>query len=246
MRIAIVADIHGNWQALQAVLADIEAHNIREIYSLGDNIGYGPEPEEVVLALQQHRVVSVMGNHELALISRSYYQRMHSVARESLDCTARMLSPASRTWLANLPPYHLRHGARLVHGCPPHSMTVYLFSPSITRLQRLFTTYPEQLCFVGHTHALSIFQEGFEQDVTPAQEPLGVGVQALEPQRRYIIMPGSAGQPRDTLNRKAKYLLWDRDNQTIEVRALAYDVQTTIRLLEECGFPAINAKRLAG
>ena len=246
MRIAIVADIHGNWRALQAVLADIDAHGVEEIYSLGDNIGYGPEPEEVVQALRERGVVSVMGNHELGLISRSYYRRLQSVARESLDCTAKLLSPASRSWLAGLPPCLLCHGARLVHGCPPRSITVYLFAPSPVRLQRLFATYPEPLCFAGHTHMLSVFQDGSEPGLPPLQEQLNTGARPLASDHRYIIMPGSVGQPRDTLNRQAKYLLWDRAQQSIEVRALPYDVQTTIRLLGERGFPVTNARRLAG
>lgn len=246
MRIAIVADIHGNWQALQAVLADITTQGVDEISSLGDNIGYGPEPEEVVQALRQHGVVSVMGNHELALISRSYYRRMHAVARDSLDCTEALLSPAARSWLAALPPFRLCHGARLVHGCPPHSMTIYLFAPSAVRLQRLFAAYPEPLCFAGHTHALAIFRNSQEQGETPSPEKYRIGVKTLDRDARYIIMPGSVGQPRDSFNRKAKYLIWDTAAQTIEVRALAYDVQTTIRLLGERRFPATNASRLAG
>lgn len=246
MQIAIVADIHGNWRALQAVLADIDAHGVDEIYSLGDNIGYGPEPEEVVQALRARGVVSVMGNHELALISRSYYRRLQGVARDSLDCTEKLLSPASRSWLASLPACHLCHGVRLVHGCPPRSITVYLFAPSTVRLQRLFATYPESLCFAGHTHMLTFFQDGSEPGLPPLQDQLKTGTRILDPDHRYIIMPGSVGQPRDTLNRQAKYLLWDRDNHTIEVRALPYDVPTTIRLLGERGFPVTNAKRLAG
>ena len=73
---AILADIHGNFQALQAVLADLARIGADEVLSLGDNIGYGPEPEEVVRVLRQQGVVSVMGNHDLALFIRSYHQRI--------------------------------------------------------------------------------------------------------------------------------------------------------------------------
>ena len=84
MRLAIIADIHGNYRALDAVLSDIARHGVDRIVSLGDNIGYGPEPEEVVRSLQAYRVLSVMGNHELGLISRSYFNRLHAAARQSL------------------------------------------------------------------------------------------------------------------------------------------------------------------
>ena len=241
MRLAIVADIHGNWQALQAVLSDIAGQDVAGIFSLGDNIGYGPEPEEVVQALLAHQVVSVMGNHELALVSRSYYNRLHQTARTSLDITRSLLSDRGRVWLASLPPSRASHGARFVHGCPPQSMTVYLFSPSINRLQRVFASFPEPVCFAGHTHTLNIYHSD-SGGVSCGH--LAEGKRQLERQSRYIIMAGSVGQPRDPLNWHAKYLLWQPEDQTVVVRSVPYDVQTTVRLLGERGFPVTNAKRL--
>ena len=95
MLIAVLADIHGNYRALEAVLADIAPRGVDRIFSLGDNIGYGPEPEEVVRALQGYRVVSVMGNHELGLISRSYFNRLHAAARDSLVVSRALLDRKS-------------------------------------------------------------------------------------------------------------------------------------------------------
>lgn len=241
MRLAIIADIHGNYRALDAVLADIAGNGADRIVSLGDNIGYGPEPEEVVKTLQAYRVLSVMGNHELALISRSYFNRLHANARESLVLTRSLLSPDSLTWLADLPPVCCCFGARFVHGSPPQSMTVYLHNPTDTRLYRLFATFKERFCFAGHTHALGWYE--FEGASLYRHEP-GLERRILEPNRRYLILPGSVGQPRDTLGWQAKYLLWDQEAATMEIRAVAYDVQTTVHLIKERGFPAVNAKRL--
>lgn len=244
MRLAILADIHGNFRALEAVLADLARIGADEVVSLGDNIGYGPEPEEVVRTLRQHGVVSVMGNHELALISCSYHQRMQESARVSLTLTRDLLSADSLAWLAQLPPVRMHRGIRLVHGCPPDSMTVYLFSPSANRLARLFAAYPEWLCCAGHTHGLDLFESDCRTQ--PFQRKLGLGRHQLDPATRYILMPGSVGQPRDSISRQAKYLLWDTESLIAEVRAVAYDVATTIRLLEERHFPAVNGRRLAG
>lgn len=241
MRLAIVADIHGNYQALAAVLADIASQGADRIFSLGDNIGYGPQPDEVVCALRDHRVVSVMGNHELALVSRSYCNRLHATARESLFLTRSLLSDRSLAWLADLPAFHVEDDVRLVHGCPPQSITVYLFAPTATRLHRVFASYPEKYCFAGHTHDLGLHWLD-EQGV--ASSDWQVERRELDSQARYLLLPGSVGQPRDTLNWLAKYMLWDRDASTLEVRAVIYDVQTTIRLLGERGFPVTNAKRL--
>ena len=244
MRLAVLADIHGNFQALQAVLADTDRTGADEILSLGDNIGYGPEPEEVVRTLRQRGVISVMGNHELALVSRGAYQRMQETARISLDCTRDLLGPESLAWLAQLPPTLVRHGIRLVHGCPPDSMTVYLFSPSPSRLERLFAVYPEPLCFAGHTHGLDLFVG--DGRTPPCQHRLGLGRMALDPACRAILLPGSVGQPRDAISRQAKYLFWDTEAWAGEVRAVAYDVATTVRLLAERNFPAVNGRRLVG
>lgn len=241
MRLAIIADIHGNYRALQAVLADLGPLAVDLIVSLGDTIGYGPEPEEVVRTLRAHQVVSVMGNHELALVSRSYCNRLHLVASQSLALTRTLLSPESLTWLAQLPAQLVCGRARCVHGCPPQSITVYLYNPSDTRLSRLFASYPEPLCFAGHTHEFGFYQQ---QGSVLSRRDLGLGPVAIDPQSRYLLQPGSVGQPRDALNWHAKYMLWDDVAQTIEVRAVAYDVQTTIRLLGERHFPAANARRL--
>ena len=243
MRVAVLSDIHGNWRALEAVLADLDGIGVSEILSLGDTVGYGPEPAEVVRALRARRVVSVMGNHELALVSRSYLARLHGTAHDSLLLTRDLLDPDALRWLASLPAWLVHRGARLVHGCPPQSMTVYLFSPSANRLQRLFAAYPEGRCFAGHTHSLELFTE---RDGAVSRERLAAGPLRLDPQSRALILCGSVGQPRDHLGRQAKYLLWDPAADTIEVRCLDYDVQTTIRLLHERGFPAVNARRLGG
>jgi diadenosine tetraphosphatase ApaH/serine/threonine PP2A family protein phosphatase len=241
MRLAIVADIHANFRALQAVLTDITRTGAERIISLGDNIGYGPEPEEVVRTLLEHRVVSVMGNHELALISRGYYNRLHATARQSLALTRALLSADSLSWLGGLAPVEICFGTRFVHGCPPQSMTVYLHTPTDNRLQRVFASYPEHICFVGHIHDLGFFQLAGGA-ITRREVTMAPWV--LDARSRYLILAGSVGQPRDILNWHAKYMLWDLEKQTLEARAVPYDVQTTIRLLGERGFPDTNARRL--
>ncbi len=242
MLVAIVADIHGNYRALQAVLIDIESFSdVREIVSLGDNVGYGPEPEKVIAALRQYKVASVMGNHELGLISVNYFKRMNQIPRESLSITRSLLDRDSLHWLRDLPAVMVRHGARFVHGCPPQSMTTYLFSPSGNRLQRLFSIYPEQVCFSGHTHTLEWFRLCKNKI---AKEKMKPGQVILDNTCRHLILSGSVGQPRDMVNRMAKYCLWDTEAHTLEIRAVKYDVKTTIRLLKERGFHAFNANRL--
>lgn len=243
MRIAVLADIHGNYRALQAVLEDMDARGADGILSLGDNIGYGPEPEEVVTILRRRQVFSVMGNHELGLISAGYYNRLNHVPRESLRITRSLLSRASTEWLAGLTATCIREGARFVHGCPPESITTYLFAPSANRLRRLFSIYPQRVCFCGHTHTLNLFSM---QGATVIARQLQQEVIRLQADTRYIIIPGSVGQPRDPLSNKAKYAIWDTADDSVAIHAVKYDVETTVRLLKERGFPVFNAVRLKG
>ncbi|NLX19815.1 MAG: metallophosphoesterase [Desulfobulbus sp.] len=241
MKVAILADIHGNFQALKAVLADISRLSVDRIFSLGDNIGYGPEPEEVVQSLIRNGVHSVMGNHELGLASSSYSARFHVTARDSLHLTRSLLSAASLAWLTSLPAFSVWEDTRFVHGCPPESMTVYLFNPSETRLQRVFAAYPESICFAGHIHDLAWHRM---ENGAVTSSPLPLGRSDLTGQGRHLFLCGSVGQPRDMFNWHAKYVLWDQAAATIEVRDVEYDVQTTVQLLKERGFPGSNAKRL--
>jgi predicted phosphodiesterase len=241
VRTAVLADIHANLAAFAAVLADIRAEGISDIVTLGDNIGYGPDPDEVTQELIRLRVIAVQGNHEYALRNPGYYLRMNPDSKRSLDLTRTMLSEESLAYALRLQPVMILHGARLVHGCPPKSQTAYLFSPSRRMLAKLFTSFPEKICFYGHTHIMSFYEEGKDpalgEDISPATLHLARG-------RKYIINPGSVGQPRDGLNNYAKYIIWDRDHGSVTFRDVEYDVMKTVNKLRLLGFPPFNATRL--
>ena len=242
MRIAVIADIHGNYQALESVLGDIDNLKITTIFSLGDNIGYGPEPERVVRTLIDRHIDSVLGNHELALFNKRYLKKLNFVTRDSLALTRHMLSPESLEWLKKLKYFKVIQGARMVHGCPPDSVTTYLFHPGSRRLEAIFDSFKEQLCFAGHTHSLDCFTKQAKGKTT--RRMLDGSPLQFDGSDRYIIIPGSVGQPRDQLSDKAKYGIWNTDESSFTLREIAYDVDTTIELLTRTGFPSSNAIRL--
>ncbi len=246
MRIAILADIHANYQALQAVLADIEQQNIDDIICLGDNIGYGPQPDEVVHELMDRKIFSITGNHELGLHDKAYYKRLNFTTQDSLDLTKQLLSPEALAWSIQLPTHTILHGARFVHGSPPDSPTQYIHNPTDNKIKRFLVSYPEQLCFYGHSHNLEMFI--CEEDNTEIihKASLNATTYTFVQGSRYIVTPGSVGQPRDWLNRKAKYGIWQIPENTLEIRALSYDVKTTVKLLEASKFHISNAIRLGG
>lgn len=241
MRIAVISDIHANMAAFEAVLDDINDQRIGEILCLGDNIGYGPDPEEVIRKMRELRIISIQGNHEYALVNPAYFNRLNPDPRRSLELTLDMLSKESLAFIRSLDQVTARHDARLVHGCPPRSQTAYLFFPSPLMLDKIFGSFPEKICFYGHTHTLNFFEEGLAPekgiDIVP-------GTRRLDPSRRYIINPGSVGQPRDNINNHAKYLIWDQEDQTITHRTVSYDVLRTVNRLSRLQFPAYNAQRL--
>ena len=241
MRIAILSDIHANFQALTSVLDDLGRCRVDEILSLGDNIGYGPQPEEVIGTLRQQGVISIMGNHELALARPSYFARLNPDPQKSLDIQLKLMSAESIEYCTGLPRLIIRHDARFIHGCPPRSITSYLIQPTMTRMERIFSGYPEQFCFFGHLHTLERYI--LDQHGCRYEQP-EIGSYRYNREDRYMFNPGSVGQPRDEFDRRAKYALWDRDEGLLEIRAVDYDRAITKQLLLQRNFPEMNRVRL--
>jgi diadenosine tetraphosphatase ApaH/serine/threonine PP2A family protein phosphatase len=240
LSIAVISDIHGNLDALKAVLADIDRLGIDRIFCLGDNIGYGPEPGEVIQWLRSREIPSVIGNHELAATRQKYLSWFNPSARRSLLRTVEMLSEEDLRYAGSLPNCRVEDGARLVHGFPPDSPLIYLFQVPEEKMIRRLERLQESVCFVGHTHDLEIVSfDGKTVSLSRLQE----GTHTLDPDRKYIVNIGSVGQPRDGDNR-AKYAIWTPDRQTVEIRFVAYDIEATARKILKAGLPRAHAMRL--
>ncbi len=240
MRIAIVSDIHGNLDAFEQVLTDIDRSNIDEIISLGDNIGYGPEPDEVVEQIQERRIESIIGNHELAVNHPKYMSWFNPVARQSLEKTIDLLSDRTRVYIAAQKPYIVMHGCRFVHGFPPDSALTYLFQIPEHGVQKEMEQLNEQICFVGHTHMLELISYDGQ---TCNRDSLSEGVFALDKKIKYIFNIGSVGQPRDGDNR-AKYAIWDSSQSTLDIRFIAYDIAAVVEKIKKVGLFEAHARRL--
>jgi predicted phosphodiesterase len=240
MRIAIISDIHSNLEAFQEVLADIDRAHVDRIVSLGDNIGYGPEPEDVLQLIRARSILSIMGNHELGITDPSCLSWFNNYARRSLEMNRELLLPTTIEYLHTLAPALTLDRCLFVHGFPPDSTTTYLCEVSDRRLQRALLSLDQELCFVGHTHDLELISfDG--QKVRHA--PLPQGKIHLQEGWKYLINAGSVGQPRDGDNR-AKYLIWDTQSRQLEVRFLRYDIAKTVQGILALGLPRINADRL--
>lgn len=240
MRLAIISDIHGNFDALQAVLHNMDAADVDETICLGDNIGYGPEPNEVIETLQQRNIPSVLGNHELACVQPERLAWFNPTARRSLSLNIEWLSDSSRNFISRMEPVLVAHGCRFVHGFPPDSATTYYFELAEEAVCRVFDAFAEKRCFIGHSHDLVLLAH---RQGRLEIRPLTRGCLPLQTDARYIINAGSVGQPRDGDN-SAKYLVWDTAADVVEVRYVAYDIAAVVRKIIDAGLPQIHAHRL--
>lgn len=250
-RIAVLSDVHGNLEALRAVLADISAQGAARMLNLGDMVGYGPEPDACVRLLREVGVESILGNHEHGLVEAQARGWFNPQARKALDRTRELLSDEALMYFRTLPRTMEAEGALFVHGCPPGLVSRYLYELDAAALRETFSLYQNRLCFAGHTHELeriSLLQCKERARIT--RRVIGKGRHVLNPAGRHIINAGAVGQPRDG-NNKAKYLLWQpgiagdaAQPDRIEVRYVPYDIAKTAAAIIEKGLPRVYADRL--
>ena len=242
MRIAVLSDIHGNMDAFEKVLEDIERCRPDAVFSLGDNIGYGPEPERVIQTLMRLRIPSVLGNHELAAKDPGFLGWFNPLARRSLVMTFERLSSESLGFIKQLPTHLSAHGLRMVHGFPPDSPTSYMFQIESRQKHQTLMSLPERVCFVGHTHVLEIAAGDHEG---LSEIAFLEGENALDAEHAYLINIGSVGQPRDG-DLRAKYVIWDAARNTLDIRCVAYDARAAAAKIIAAGMPEAHARRLLG
>lgn len=240
MRLAILSDIHSNLEAFQAVCVDLERQKTDGIVCLGDMVGYGPDPEEVVRGVQELQCNTVMGNHEASLLVEKARNWMNFQARENSIRTEQLLSRKSLAFCRSLPQFLHSGDTWFVHGYPPESVFAYLFNQSDNKIAELFVSSDASLFFVGHTHDLKLV---WQQQGNVMRSPLFEGRINLSKVHKYIINAGSVGQPRDG-DKRAKYLIWDNETRDLDVLFVPYDSRKTIRKIRELGFPDVYAERL--
>ena len=240
MKLAIISDIHGNLEAFNEVLEDIKRSQIDATICLGDMIGYGPDPEDIVSIIRERGIPTIMGNHELIIVDPRYLQWFNPLARESITKTIPKLSEDSINFIHHLEMVIVDHGARFVHGFPPDSALTYLFQIEEPAFGDTFDKMKENICFVGHTHKLEIVSYGSGAVI---RTPMKKGSLNLHAGKKYIINVGSVGQPRDG-NNNAKYLIWDTAENVIEVRYIPYHIAKVTNKIIDAGLPEAHAQRL--
>ncbi len=237
MKTAILSDVHGNLEALNAVLSDLEEFTPDRIVCLGDLIGYGPDPDAVISKVAGHDISCVLGNHEAALSSEKALNWLNFLARENNLASKALLSDQSLDFCASLPRSISFEESCFVHGCPPDSIHKYLYMLRDADITALAENLPEKKFFVGHTHDLQLITVS-EGEIIRAK--LSEGSLRLADDNSYFINVGSVGHPRDG-NPKAKYVIWDSNDGTLLVRAIPYPAEVTAKKIISRGFPKAYA-----
>jgi diadenosine tetraphosphatase ApaH/serine/threonine PP2A family protein phosphatase len=226
---ALISDIHSNFEALQAVLADIKKHPVEEIYCLGDIVGYGPNPRECVDLVMQCKVV-LLGNHDQgAMFDPDGFnpsaERAIFWTRAQLEAPGENRQATERRWefLAERPRTHREGPYLFVHGSARNPLNEYVFPEDIynqRKMERIFALV-DRYCFQGHTHVPGIFTENLQ-----FHSPEEIDYTYRLNGRKMLCNVGSVGQPRDG-DWRACYVLLDGD--TIRYRRVEYDIETTIK-----------------
>lgn len=237
MRFAVLSDIHSNLAALEAVRADLPA--VDQVWVLGDIVGYGPQPNEVIATLQAMGARSVLGNHDGAAIGTVDTSWFNPDAERAIRWTGEVVDDNSRAYLATLPEVRVEGELTAVHGSPRDPIWEYITDAGVAEAN--FGAFQTRVCLNGHTHLPVVYRSDDGQvGVVQATPGAPVSIRA----GRSLVNPGSVGQPRDG-NPAASYLVLDTEADSVQFRRVAYDIEATQKLMRRAGLPPRLAERLS-
>ena len=243
MRVLVLSDLHANATALDAALTAVKG-GWEKCVCLGDVVGYGPDPNEVTAKLQELGALTIRGNHDKAVTGLMSTEDFNPVAKAAAEWTRSQLTAEHLAWLTALPKGPLQtDGIVLVHGALQDE-DEYVFTPTQALEGLLDSASP--VTFFGHTH----HQGGFsyldtQLEVLQMRPRLSESFSALrvEPAYRYLLNPGSIGQPRDS-DARASFAIADLDHQTVEFWRVPYDISAVQERMRAAQLPEPLAQRL--
>ena len=243
MRYLVLSDIHANLEALETCLADAKSRGYDQTLVLGDVVGYGPDPNEVIERVQALAPVAmVRGNHDKVACGIEQPEGFNVVAKSAVLWTFDALTDEHRNWLAALPrgPIRVDEVVEICHGSP-FDEDAYIFDE--LDVMRALRASERPLCLFGHTHYLvswemSTNREGGNEMGTTRDHQID-----LRDGFKYLVNPGAVGQPRDG-DPRAAYAIADTDRRHVELIRLKYPVEKTQAKILKAGLPEVLAQRL--
>ncbi len=237
MRTLILSDIHANLTALQAVIKT--SGTVDQVWFLGDVAGYGPDLNECIeLLASQPNLQALMGNHDAALMDFISIERFNYEAAEAIRVQSSIISQESRDFLELLRLKLEIDELTLVHGSPRNPIWEYILSPKTAKAN--FDDFSTRGCLIGHTHVPSIFalkEDGSVQTLLPDNGD------RWKPEGRFILNPGSVGQPRN-FDPRASFVIWDDEDETFLFKRINYDIEAVAERIIQSGIPKRQASRL--
>jgi diadenosine tetraphosphatase ApaH/serine/threonine PP2A family protein phosphatase len=237
-RVAVISDVHGNRHALDAVLDAVAAEEPDEVWCLGDLVGYGPQPNECCRTVAAHADLCLAGNHDLVVLGSLSIHDFAGDAAAAAQWTQTILANDAREFLAGLGSSARRNGVELFHGSARDPVWEYVLSEEAAWWTLQATTAP--IVLVGHSHVpLAIFLDGEDLGGGLAPEATVVDLAA----GRWLLNPGSVGQPRDG-DPRAAYLLLEPGRRA-SFHRVKYPIDRTQDEIRVRGLPEALAARLA-
>ena len=237
MRTLILSDIHANLPAFTAVLE--AAGEVDQVWFLGDVVGYGPDPNECIELLRvQPNLQALMGNHDAALMDFISIDRFNHEAAEAIRVQSRLISQESLNFLELLRLKLEIQDLTLAHGSPRNPIWEYVLSVGTARPN--FDEFSTQGCLVGHTHIPSLFildENGGIRILLPDKGD------RWKPEGRFILNPGSVGQPRN-YDPRAAFVIWVEEEGTFLFQRVSYDIEAVTARILQLGIPKRQALRL--
>jgi len=244
MRLAMISDIHANLPALEAVLGDAEAAGVDEVWCLGDVVGYGAQPDECAALVREHCAVSLVGNHDLAALEQLDISTFSPAAAAAVRWTREAMDNSTVEFLAGLEPADERREVALYHASPRDPVWEYVLWPDqATQCMRVQAT---RVSMIGHSHVALFFaladRPGHERDdARGAQAGAGTGLEIGR--GKWLINPGSVGQPRDG-DARAAWLELDTEAWKATFRRVEYDIDRAADAIVAADLPEHLARRL--
>jgi predicted phosphodiesterase len=237
MKYAIIADIHGNLEAFQVVLADIRAQNADHVVCLGDVVGYNANPKECLQIVREMNIPCVKGNHDEYCSSEDHLEGFNPHAADAVHWTRNQLNAEEKQWLRDLKYSRMVDNFTIVHATlDAPDRWGYVFDKLAAAAS--FPYQNTQMCFFGHTHVpVAFMRDTVVRGGTYSKFKIDAA-------KKYFINVGAVGQPRDN-NPKCAYVIYDTTAQTIEIRRLDYDIAAAQAKILAAGLPERLAERLA-
>ncbi len=238
-RLAIFSDIHGNLQALEAVLGRIDEMGIPDIICLGDVVGYGANPNECIETLRQRGILTLAGNHDHAAVDLTDITFFNEIAKRAVEWTRRALTAENAQWICSLPFTHeIPPDYYFVHASP-RDPPAWNYVLTYGEARACFETFPNPFCFIGHSHQPTVVEKNGEELTCPE-----IGRIPIREGCRYLVNVGSVGQPRDR-NPRACLVEVNLDTRTLEYIRVPYEVEAAKEAILKEELPGELAERLS-